>query len=88
MAFFYFKGTGIHRYVFAIFKQPEKMSQDDYSQYTDLSINDRKRFTLDEFVKKHKLGNPVSANYYRAQYDEHVPVMHAMLSKKYGDLKK
>lgn len=48
-----------------------------------MSKDDRKKFTHNEFVVKHKLKSPVAANYYRAQYDDYVPILHASFSKKW-----
>lgn len=66
-----------------IYKQPKKIAESEISQYQDLSKDDRKKFTHNEFVVKHKLKSPVAANYYRAQYDDYVPILHASFSKKW-----
>lgn len=33
-----------------------------------------------EFAKKYNLGNPIAGNFYQAQYDDYVPILHAQLS--------
>ncbi|PSN44467.1 OV-16 antigen [Blattella germanica] len=59
------KDTGLHRYVFLVYKQPGKIT------YTEKRINNR------NFAKKYNLGNPVAGNFFQAQYDDYVPTLHA-----------
>lgn len=32
------------------------------------------------FVTKYNLGDPIAGNFYQAQYDDYVPILHAQLS--------
>lgn len=32
-----------------------------------------------DFADEYKLGNPIAGNFYQAQYDDYVPVLHAQL---------
>lgn len=33
-----------------------------------------------EFADEYKLGNPIAGNFYQAQFDDYVPVLHAQLA--------
>jgi len=35
----------------------------------------RIKFSIHKFSKKYKLGTPVAGNFYRAQYDDYVPIL-------------
>ncbi|XP_013102441.1 protein D3 [Stomoxys calcitrans] len=71
------EGTGLHRYVFLVFKQSEKITTDKFISKTAregrLSIKTR------DYIAKFKLGNPIAGNYYQAQYDDYVPILKAQL---------
>lgn len=32
------------------------------------------------FAEKYNLGDPIAGNFYQAEYDEYVPILHAQLS--------
>jgi len=53
------KGSGPHRYVFIVYKQPRNLN-------SRVSRN-RARFDLGGFAKKNKLGNPVGGNFFLAE---------------------
>ncbi|KAI8130948.1 Phosphatidylethanolamine-binding protein like protein F40A3.3 [Lucilia cuprina] len=62
------KGSGFHRYVYLLFKQPEKLKFDE--KYIDAnSIEGRPNFSTNNFSRKYDLGRPVAGNFYLAQYD-------------------
>lgn len=72
------KGSGFHRYVYLLYKQPEKMDFDlKYSAAN--SIKGRPNFSTKDFSKKYKLGAPIAGNFYEAQYDEFSDVLLARL---------
>lgn len=72
------KGTGLHRYVFVVYEQPKRVQSKINTSKT--SLKDRVNFSLRRFAKQHKLGEPVAANYFKAQYDDYVPQLHAQLA--------
>lgn len=72
------KNTGLHRYVFLVYKQQGKIDFDE----PILSKNDGKsrgNFSAKKFAEKYKLGNPIAGNFYQAQYDDSVPALHKQL---------
>jgi phosphatidylethanolamine-binding protein (PEBP) family uncharacterized protein len=54
------KGTGFHRYVFLLFKQPGKLTPPSLSE-------NRGSWKVREFASQCKLGNPIAAAFYRAK---------------------
>lgn len=71
-------GTGLHRYTFILYKQPGKITIDEPHVANNSSLN-RFKFKTAEFAKKYNLGTPVAGNFYQAQYDDYVPVIHQQL---------
>lgn len=72
--------SNYHRYVFLLYHQkngkvvsPMKISK--------TSREGRFNFSIRNFAKANNLGEPVAANFYQAQYDDYVPILHAQLSK-------
>ncbi|XP_022818968.1 protein D2-like [Spodoptera litura] len=73
------KGTGLHRYVFLVYKQPEKC---DFSKITKLRNNSgekRGKFSIAKFATQFKFGSPIAGNFYVAKYDDYVPKLYAKL---------
>ncbi|ALC46813.1 CG10298 [Drosophila busckii] len=75
------QGTGLHRYVFLVFKQPDKLRCNE-PRIPKTSSEHRAKFSTAKFVAKYKLGNPVAGNFYQAQYDDYVPKLYKQLSGK------
>ena len=73
------QGTGYHRYVFLLYEQKEKLKS-DLMRISKNSRNGRKNFSIRKFAKEHNLGDPIAANFFQAQYDDYVPILHAQLS--------
>lgn len=73
------QGTGLHRYVFLLFKQPHKLNCDEARIPTNSGSN-RGKFSILKFAKKYKLGEALAGNFYQAQWDEYVPTVHRQLS--------
>ncbi|XP_063541531.1 phosphatidylethanolamine-binding protein homolog F40A3.3-like [Cydia strobilella] len=71
-------GTGIHRYVYILYKQPGKLSFDE-PRLTNKSIDGRASFSTKKFAEKYNLGAPVAGNFYRAQFDDYVPLLYKSL---------
>ncbi|PSN44470.1 Protein D1, partial [Blattella germanica] len=72
------KDSGFHRYVFLVYKQPGKITFDE--PYIDNRTGPpRLKFSTKQFAKKYSLDNPVAGNFYQAQYDDYVLILHAQL---------
>ncbi|RZC43038.1 PBP domain containing protein [Asbolus verrucosus] len=72
------KGTGLHRYVFVIYKQDGKISCSE-KRLSSNSGDDRGKFCIRKFAAKYKLGNPISANFFQAEWDNYVPTLYKQL---------
>nr|XP_018905925.1 PREDICTED: protein D3-like isoform X1 [Bemisia tabaci] len=63
------KGNGLHRYVFTVFKQPEKVN------FTDLILDERPsdayraNFSTRNFAHRYKFGDPHAVNYFVVNWD-------------------
>ncbi|KAK6743742.1 hypothetical protein RB195_010813 [Necator americanus] len=73
------KGTGLHRYVFLIYKQSGRISDSEHGHLTNRSGEGRGGFKTEKFVAKHKLGTPVAGNFYQAEWDDYVPILYKQL---------
>ncbi|KAG5878105.1 hypothetical protein JTB14_017972 [Gonioctena quinquepunctata] len=67
-------GTGLHRYIFLIYKQKEKINFEE-KKIIKTSREGRLNFSIKKFAEKYHLGQPISGNLYQAQYDDYVPVL-------------
>lgn len=75
------EGSGLHRYVFLVYKQEGgKVDLSDAPRTSNRSRNNRLNFQHKDYVKKYNLGPLVAGNFYRAQFDDYVPTLHAQLS--------
>ncbi|XP_037814411.1 protein D3-like isoform X1 [Lucilia sericata] len=72
------KGTGLHRYIFLLYKQPGKIDIDE-PHVANNSGENRANFKAAKFAEKYNLGAPVAGNFYQAQYDDYVPIILAQL---------
>lgn len=72
------KGTGLHRYVYLVYKQPGKLSFKE-RKLTNQSGTRRGKFSIKNFAIKYKLGHPIAGNFYQAEFDEYVPILHKQL---------
>lgn len=70
------QGTGLHRYVFLVYKQPGNITVDESLRKTKNQATGRGKWDVQEFVQKYNLGTPVAGNLYQAQYDDYVPQVH------------
>jgi len=73
------KGTGLHRYVFLLYKQPGKIACNE-PKLSKRSGDHRANFKIKNFAKKYNLGQPISGNFYQAQWDDYVPKLYEQLS--------
>lgn len=74
------KDTGLHRYIFLVYHQKDGKYKSDM-KISKTSRNGRVNFSIRKFAKDHNLGEPIAANFYQAQYDDYVPILHAQLSQ-------
>ncbi|KAL1138882.1 hypothetical protein AAG570_008944 [Ranatra chinensis] len=75
------KGTGLHRYVLLVFKQPKKLRMDEVRIGAD-SGKGRSSFSVSKLLGKYKLpAAPVASNFFQAQWDQYVPTLHKQLAK-------
>ncbi|XP_055372080.1 phosphatidylethanolamine-binding protein homolog F40A3.3-like [Condylostylus longicornis] len=72
------QGTGLHRYVFLVYKQTGKLEFDE-KRLPNNSGDGRGCFSIKKFAEKYKLGNPVAGNFYQAQWDDYVPLLYKQL---------
>ncbi|KAK3595323.1 hypothetical protein CHS0354_004478 [Potamilus streckersoni] len=79
------KGTGLHRYVFLLYKQPKgKMNFKELPKLTSQSGDRRANNKVREFVKKYEMGKHlVAGNFFQAEYDDYVPQLHSQLAGKH-----
>lgn len=73
------KGTGLHRYVFLVYKQPEKCNFSKVLKLHSNSGDNRGKFSISKFSQEYKIGLPIAGNFYVAQYDDYVPKLYAKL---------
>ncbi|KPM03215.1 phosphatidylethanolamine-binding protein-like protein F40A3.3-like protein [Sarcoptes scabiei] len=73
------KGTGLHRYVMLVYKQPGRI-QPDEKRLTNRSGDGRANFKVRDFAKKYNLGEPIAGNFYQAEWDDYVPKLYQQLS--------
>ncbi|XP_023025387.1 protein D3 isoform X1 [Leptinotarsa decemlineata] len=67
-------GTGVHRYIFLIYKQNGKINFDE-KKIIKTSRQGRLSFSIRKFAEKYKLGQPIAGNLYQAQFDDYVPIL-------------
>ncbi|KAL0278184.1 UNVERIFIED_CONTAM: hypothetical protein PYX00_000080 [Menopon gallinae] len=72
------KGSGLHRYVFLVYKQPEKIETTKLRRL-GRNVDHRGKFSIKKFAKEHNLGDPVAGNFYQAQWDDYVPLLYKEL---------
>ncbi|CAG4958098.1 unnamed protein product [Colias eurytheme] len=73
------KGTGLHRYVFLVYRQQEKCDFSKVPKLPNNSGDKRGKFSISKFAQQFKLGTPVAGNFYVAKYDDYVPKLYAKL---------
>ncbi|XP_017780492.1 PREDICTED: protein D2-like [Nicrophorus vespilloides] len=75
------QGTDLHRYVFLVYKQPNKLTFDE-KRLTNRSGENRGKFHIRDFAKKYNLGDPIAGNFFQAKYDDYVPILYKQLKGK------
>ena len=77
---FFLCSTGLHRYVFLLFKQPGKLEFAGLPQLTNRSMDKRNNQKVRDFASKYNLGKPIAGNFYFAEFDDYVPLLYKQLS--------
>ncbi|XP_031332286.1 protein D2-like [Photinus pyralis] len=72
------RGSGLHRYVFLVFQQKDRI-QFEEQRLTNDSVKNRGKFSIRKFAQKYNLGNPIAANFFHAQWDDYVPILYTQL---------
>ncbi|XP_054711037.1 protein D3-like [Uloborus diversus] len=70
--------TGLHRYVFLVYKQPAELMCDE-EKISNTSTKDRVQFEIRKFSRKYSLGVPIAGNFFLAQWDDYVPKLYKKL---------
>ena len=73
------QGTGLHRYVWIVYKQKEKIKVEEKKLI--FSGEGRGGFNIEKWRKKYGLSDPIALNYYQAQFDSYVPTLYKKLSE-------
>lgn len=73
------QGTGLHRYVFLVYKQNQGAITFDETRLTARQRTERRGFSVQKFAEKYNLGAPLAGNYYKAQYDDYVGALRKQL---------
>lgn len=72
------RGSGLHRYVFLVFKQKGKVNFEE-ERIPNTSAEKREKFSVRNFARKYQLGKPIAGNFFHAQWDDYVPVLYTQL---------
>ena len=75
------KDTGLHRYVFLLFKQSNGKITYDEPHVSDHSAQGRPSTSTRQLISKYNL-KLVAGNFYQAEYDDYVPTVHEQLFGK------
>lgn len=75
------EGTGLHRYIFLLYKQMGRLKFNE-KHIPKNSGSNRGKFSTGKFANKYKLGDPIAGNFYQAKWDDYVPTVHRQLSGK------
>ncbi|KAF2074351.1 hypothetical protein CYY_004327 [Polysphondylium violaceum] len=74
-------GTGFHRYIFVLAKQPNNKPLNMVGEKKlPFCPEGRNNWSAQKFIEKHQL-TPVAINFFRAQYDESVPELYQQLGE-------
>ena len=73
------EGSGLHRYVFILYKQKGKQSKESFGSPKGRTANGRGRQSISAWAKNKGLGNAVALQAFQAQWDESVAGTYASL---------
>lgn len=75
-------GTGLHRYVILVYKQPQgkRIENITETRATNKDMAGRPHFDLKQFLTKYGFTEPAWAgNFFQSRFDDYVPLLHAQL---------
>lgn len=75
------QGTGLHRYIFLLFKQPSKINFEEPLIKKNTGKG-RAGFNVGTFTSKYGLEPAIATNFFVAEWDSYVPELHKQLSGK------
>lgn len=64
------KDSGEHRYVFLLYKQPEKIDFQGHIKISTFEMEDRDKFSTKAFADEFRFNTPVAGNFYLAAWDK------------------
>ena len=71
------KATGLHRYVFLVYRQPAgKIDFDGIAVRSNRTAEGRAKWQAHKFATDYKLEGPIAGNFYQAQWDDYVPKLY------------
>uniref|UniRef100_A0A7E4W1A0 Phosphatidylethanolamine-binding protein n=1 Tax=Panagrellus redivivus TaxID=6233 RepID=A0A7E4W1A0_PANRE len=71
--------TGLHRYVYLVYKQNGKITDTEHGHLTNTSADNRGKWSIAKFAAKHNLGTPIAGNFFQAEFDDYVPELYKQL---------
>jgi phosphatidylethanolamine-binding protein len=74
------KGTGLHRYIFLLYKQQEGKIVKEVPIVPNTTAGGRGGWKAAAFAEEHALGVPIAACIYQAEYDDYVPILYAQFT--------
>jgi len=74
------KDTGLHRYIFLLFKQKEEIKTEGLNPRTSFLKNGREKNSTRKLIEQFDLGNPIAATWYRGEWDDYVPTLYAQFT--------
>ncbi|XP_055586703.1 protein D2-like isoform X2 [Uranotaenia lowii] len=63
------KKTGLHRYVFLVYKQNERLNCTE-KRLNNRNLQGRGKFSIRKFSQKYHLSGPLAGNFFQAQFQE------------------
>lgn len=75
------KDSGVHRYVFLLYKQSGKLDFKNQIKLGAYQIDGRSPFSTFDFAKKHNLGEAVAGNFYLTSWDESVEELTKLINE-------
>uniref|UniRef100_A0AC35U0W6 Uncharacterized protein n=1 Tax=Rhabditophanes sp. KR3021 TaxID=114890 RepID=A0AC35U0W6_9BILA len=62
----------LHRYIFLLFKQQDKIDASDEIRDTEYSHKQRNNWNFHSFIFKYRLGQPVAGNFFLCRYTDEI----------------
>lgn len=75
------KDSGVHRYVFLLFKQSGKLDFKNQIKLGAYQIEGRDLFSTHDFARKHNLAEAIAGNFYLASWDESVEELTKLMNE-------